>query len=44
MKRFGASLEWLMERIGLRDEEIEKIRSDGVLEERAKREMLKARK
>ena len=33
MKRFDASLEWLMERIGMRDVRIEKIRQNGEIEE-----------
>ena len=44
LKRFDASLEWLLERIGLMDKEIDKTRKDGQLEEGAKKELLKARK
>ena len=44
LKRFDASLEWLMERIGIREEEIEKIRADEQMEGRAKSEMLNAMK
>ena len=41
-KRFDASLEWLTERIGIREEEIEKIRKDEQMERRTKSEKLKA--
>ena len=37
MKRFDCSLEWLSERIAIREEEIEKIKNDGLIEERAKK-------
>ena len=37
LKRFDASLEWLLERIGLRDEEIDKAGKDEQIEERAKK-------
>ena len=43
LKRFDASLEWLMERIVLR-EEMEKIRHDDEIEEREKNQKLKAMK
>ena len=42
LKRFDASLEWLSERICLRDEEIDKAGKDEQIEERAKKEKLKA--
>ena len=44
LKRFDASLGWLMERVGMRDEEIDKIRQDGQIEEGAKKEKLRAMK
>ena len=42
LRRFNASLEWLMERISLRDEEMDGIRADTKMEEREKSETLKA--
>ena len=42
LRRFNASLEWLMERISLRDEEMDRIRADTKMEEREKSETLKA--
>ena len=39
LKRFGASLEWLMERVGIHEEEIEKIRTDDEMEGRVKSEV-----
>ena len=42
LKRFDASLEWFLERIGMRDREIEKIKADGQMEERAKEETVRA--
>ena len=42
LKRFDASLEWLSERIALRDEEIEGVNGDAQLERRVKSEKLKA--
>ena len=42
LKRFGAPLEWLFERIGMRDQEIEKIKADRQMEERAKEETVRA--
>ena len=44
LKRFDASLEWLMERIAIRDEEMDRNRHDGEIQERAKKEKLKAMK
>ena len=44
LKRFDASLEWLMERIGVRDDEMEKIRRDDQMAESEKAEMLRAQK
>ena len=44
LKRFDASLEWLTERIGMREDEIEKIRCDREIEEREKRLLLGAKK
>ena len=44
LKRFDASLEWLTERIGMREEEIEKIRSDREIEEREKSQLVGAKK
>ena len=44
LKRFDASLEWLSERIAMRDEENEKIRTDDQMEGRAKSEKLNAMK
>ena len=42
LKRYDASLEWLRERIGLRDEEIDAIRRNGEIEERDKRQIIRA--
>ena len=36
MKRFGASIEWLTEQIGMTDEEIEWIRESNEMEEKEK--------
>ena len=44
LKRFDASLEWLSERIGMRDKGIEKIRQDIRIQELEKNEMLNALK
>ena len=44
MKRFGASLEWLLERIGMRDEEIEKIEHDEEIEASEKTVSIKAKR
>lgn len=41
MKRFDASLEWPSERIGMMDEEMERIRHDEQTEGRVKTERLK---
>ena len=43
MKRFDAYLEWLMERIGLRDEEMDRIRVDDQIEDLEITQMLKMR-
>ena len=40
LKRFDASLEWLTERIWMREVEIEKIRGDKEVEEREKSRLL----
>ena len=40
--RFGASLEWLLERIRVGEEEIERIRRNVDLEEWAKNEVLRS--
>ena len=42
LKRFKASLLWLMEQIGMRDEKIEKIKENMDMDEREKRQMLVA--
>ena len=42
LRRFDASLEWLMERISHRDEEMDRIRADTKMEEREKSLTLKA--
>ena len=44
LKRFGASLEWLMERISLREAELEAIEQNPETDEREKRETLRARR
>ena len=44
LKRFNASLEWLMERIAMRDEENETIRQNGELEEREQNDNLGAKR
>ena len=44
LKQFGASLEWLLERIGLRDEEIDAIGRNGEIEEREKRQLICAKR
>ena len=44
LKRFDASLEWLTERIGVREDEMEKIREDREIEEREKSQLLGAKK
>ena len=42
LKRFDASLEWLMERIAMREEEMDMITADTKMEEHEKSETLKA--
>ena len=44
LKRFGASLEWLTERMGQRDGEMDSIRQNGEMEEREKNILLRANK
>ena len=44
LKRFDASIEWLGERIAMREEEMEKIRVDGESEEREKSVLLRAKR
>ena len=44
LRRFGASLEWFMERIQTRDEEIEMIRKDEQMEERERKLVLRAKR
>ena len=44
LKRFGASLEWPMERISIREDEIEKIRTAEEIEGQVNSEKLKAMK
>ena len=41
LKRFDASLEWLMERIAILEEEMDKIKQNSEMEEREKSETLK---
>ena len=43
LRRFDASLEWFVERISVRDEELETIRRNGELEEREKNDILRAK-
>ena len=43
LKRFDASIEWLTERIGIREDEIEKIRVDRETEEREKSVLLRSK-
>ena len=44
LKRFGASIEWLLERIGMRDDEIEKIEHDEEIEGSEKTVIIKAKR
>ena len=44
LRRFDASLEWFMERVQMREEQLEKIRADGQMEECAKMKMLRDRR
>ena len=43
LKRFGASLEWLMERVQIREEEIEEVRK-GEIEETEKEQTLRVKR
>ena len=44
LKRFDASLEWLIERIAIREDEIEAIRKNGEMEEQEKNQVLRAKR
>ena len=44
LKRFGASLEWLMERIDLREEEIDTIRRNDEMGERVRKQTIQAKR
>ena len=44
LKRYDSSLEWLMERIGMRDVEIEAIRGNGEMEESEKTQVIRAKR
>ena len=44
LKRFDASLEWLLERIAMRDEEMAKTRQNEEMEERLKSEALRTQR
>ena len=44
LKRFDASLEWFLERVKMRDEEIERIRLDKEIQESEKNQMLRAKR
>ena len=44
LKRYGASLEWLMERIAMREEDIEAIRVNGGMEECENTQVLRAKR
>ena len=44
LKRFDASLEWLMERIGIREEEMNKVGQNGEMEEGEKTKILQAKR
>ena len=44
LKRFGSSLEWLSERIDIRNNEIERIRLDNGIQEGEKHQMLRAKR
>ena len=44
LKRFDASLEWLLERIGMREEEIERIRQNGEIDETEKNQVLRTQR
>ena len=44
LKRFDASLEWFIERIWMREEEIENVRGDREVEEREKSPLLRAKR
>ena len=44
LKRFDASIEWFMERVDMREEEIEKVRLDREIQESEKAKTLRAKK
>ena len=44
LPRFDASLEWFMERVQMREEQLEKFKTDGQMEECAKMKMLRDRR
>ena len=44
LKRYDASLEWFLERVKMRDEEIERIRLDTEIKESEKNQMLRAKR
>ena len=43
LKRFGASLEWFLERVEIRDEEVQTIRQSTEMVEREKKDALRAK-
>ena len=43
LKRFGGSLEWFMERVGFREEEIELVKTNGERDECEKDNILRAK-
>ena len=44
LKRFGGSLEWFVERMGIRDEEIELVNGNGEIDERGKDQILRGKR
>ena len=44
LKRFGGSLEWFVERMGIREEEIELVKGNGEMNEREKDQILRAKR
>ena len=44
LRRFDASLEWLMERIAMRDEEIEEMKKNGGIEVSEREQMIRAKR
>ena len=44
LRRFDASLEWLMERISLRDEEMDRIRLEKRMEKREKNQLIRSKR